>query len=95
MRDWTALEKSLITILAVVALSMFFFPLLVIHAPLVGEQDVSGYDIFSKMRQFSGQVDKSAPEPDTPRTLPSPDKQRVAEPEPPLSLRMAWLIPVS
>jgi hypothetical protein len=102
MSKWTPIEKVVTTFVSAVALLMFFFPLLVIQAPLVDEQDVSGYDIFSKVRQFSNQVDKSSEPkahdassrvehaPDT-RVGHAPD----SEPPLPLSLRIAWLIPVN
>jgi hypothetical protein len=95
MRNWTAMERWLTLSLATLGLLMFFFPLLVIQAPLVGEQDVSGYDIFSKVRQFSKQVDKSSSEPERSHT--PPDASRPTPPELglPLSLRVAWLIPVN
>ena len=94
MREWTPTERSLTAIAGAIGLLMFFFPLLTIQAPLVGAHDVTGYDIFSKVRQFSGQVDKSS-EPRDSRASSS----KVERPEPehalPLSLRIAWLIPVS
>ena len=103
MSKWMPIEKVVTALFSAVALVMFFFPLLVIQAPLVGEQDVSGYDIFSKVRQFSSQIDKSS-EPKAHRasssrveTAPNPRVQHPSDSEPtlPLSLRIAWLIPVS
>ena len=44
------------TSLLIVALLTFFFPLLTIQIPLMGTQYVSGYDIFSKTRQFEKQL---------------------------------------
>jgi hypothetical protein len=44
------------TSLLIVALLTFFFPLLTIQIPLLGTQYVSGYDIFSKTRQFESQL---------------------------------------
>jgi hypothetical protein len=44
------------TSLLIVALLTFFFPLLTIQIPLMGTQYVSGYDIFSKTRQFENQL---------------------------------------
>src|SRR5437016_5145991 len=96
MPAWTSLEKSAIMTLAGIALLMFFFPLLVIHAPIIGEQDVSGYDVFSKVREFSKQAEKHSGEPEKPE---HPDNRKEtpapSEPAPPLSLRLAWLIPVN
>jgi hypothetical protein len=44
------------TSLLIVALLTFFLPLLTIQIPLMGTQYVSGYDIFSKTRQFEHQL---------------------------------------
>src|SRR5438445_13661249 len=96
MPAWTSLEKSAIMTLAGIALLMFFFPLLVIQAPIIGEQDVSGYDVFSKVRQFSSQVEKHSGEPETPAHPNGRQETRAqSEPAPPLSLRLAWLLPVT
>jgi len=84
---------------------MFFFPLIVIQVPIVGEQSVSGYDIFSKMRQFSNDVDKSSETSQTSsreqdpganrRPSSSPTTLSSNQPALPLSLRVAWLIPIN
>jgi hypothetical protein len=95
MRHWTAMERWLTLSVAAIGLLMFFFPLLVIQAPLVGEQDVSGYDIFSKVRQFSDQVKKPSSEPERPNIPSRNTPSRVPDLGLPLSLRMAWLIPVN
>jgi hypothetical protein len=95
MGNWTAMERWLTLSMATLGLLMFFFPLLVIQAPLVGEQDVSGYDIFSKVRQFSKQVDRSSSEPERSHTPPDASRPRPPELGLPLSLRVAWLIPVN
>ncbi len=97
MNEWSPLEKAFTAMFAVIALLMFFFPLLVIQAPIVGEQDVSGYDIFSKVNQFRGQVHQSPAEPQSqPETPPSRNKQEPSPETPmPFSLKIAWLIPIN
>ncbi len=91
MPYWTKLEKLTLTGLAGLALMMFFFPLLAIQAPLVGEQNVSGYDIFSRVRQFSRQVDKSSAQLEKAKPA---QQQTPAEEKPPMSLRLAWMVPI-
>ena len=45
-------ERNAIVGCCVLSLLLFFFPLLTIHVPIAGEQDVSGYDVFSKLPEF-------------------------------------------
>ncbi len=52
----TPVEKWTIGLLACAALLTFFFPLLSLRVPIVGEHDVTGYDVVSKIGQFSQQV---------------------------------------
>ena len=104
MSHWTSVEKTVLLSLTSIALLMFFLPLIVIQAPIVGEQEVSGYDVFSKIRQFSNQVDKSSESSQSsasastrePNAQPSatPRAKGVNESEMPISLRLAWLIPI-
>ena len=93
------------TSLLIVALLTFFFPLLTIQIPLMGTQYVSGYDIFSKTRQFenrlssiSGRSKKPAVEPGErqPSDQPSPTLSIPQNPEHPfpLSVQFAPLVPI-
>ncbi len=93
------------TSLLIVALLTFFFPLLTIQIPLMGTQYVSGYDIFSKTRQFEKQLSsisggskksnaeqREQQQPDQP----SPTLSIPQNPEHPfpLSVRFAPLVPI-
>jgi len=93
------------TSLLIVALLTFFFPLLSIQIPLMGTQYVSGYDIFSKTRQFENQLSsisngskKSTAKPDEQQrsNQPSPMLTIPQNPEHPfpLSVQFAPLVPV-
>jgi hypothetical protein len=95
MPSWTLLEKYSLTVLAAIALLMFFFPLIVIRAPIVGEQDVSGYDVFSKIREFGKQIKKNSEPTEKPEHPSNRTTPPASEPAIPLSLRLAWLIPVN
>jgi len=88
-----------------VALLTFFFPLLTIQIPLMGTQYVSGYDIFSKTRQFERQLSsisngstKSNAEAGKrqPSDQPAPTLSIPQNPEHPfpLSVRFAPLVPI-
>lgn len=50
-------ERWFIGVLLLIALAMFFFPLATLQVPLLGNQDVSGYDLFSKAKAFSQALD--------------------------------------
>lgn len=91
--------------LLIVALLTFFFPLLTIQIPLLGTQDVSGYDIYSKTRQFTKQLSSISKGPKKPTAEPG-EQQRPDQPPPtlsipqnpehpfPLSVRFAPLVPI-
>src|SRR5207253_10821943 len=75
----------------VLALLLFFFPLLTIHVPIAGEQNVSGYDVFSKLTEFR---EKLKP-PDASQTNPYSASPRTPPPDMPLSIRLGWLTPLA
>ena len=86
------IQRNALVGCCVLALLLFFFPLLTIHVPIAGEQDVSGYDAFSKLTEFREKLKlpdaTTSPNPQTatPRTLP---------PDLPLSLQLGWLTPLA
>ena len=92
------------TSLLIVALLTFFFPLLTIQIPLMGTQYVSGYDIFSKTRQFENQlssISKGSKKPTAPGERQQPDQSspRLSIPQNPehpfpLSVEFAPLVPI-
>jgi hypothetical protein len=91
------------TSLLIVALLTFFFPLLTIQIPLMGTQYVSGYDIFSKTRQFENQLSSISGGSKRPRAgerqpsdQPSPTLSIPQNPEHPfpLSVQFAPLVPI-
>ncbi len=93
------------TCLLIVALLTFFFPLLTIQIPLMGTQYVSGYDIFSKTRQFEKQLSSISKGSKKPTAEPG-ERQRPDQPLPrlslpqnpehpfPLSVRFSPLVPI-
>ncbi len=97
MEHSRSVERLVIGLLLAVALATFFFPLLTIQVPILGTQDVSGYDIFSKIDQFR---DRLAAVPNTSpgqsldaNQAPVPNVQKSSSPLP-ISLQTAWLIAV-
>lgn len=79
-------ELWTITSLLVVALLTFFFPLLTIQIPLMGTQYVSGYDIFSKTRQFEKQLSSISKGSKKPTAEPG-EQQQSGQPSPRLSIQ--------
>src|SRR5258706_5875984 len=86
-------ERNAIVGCCVLALLLFFFPLLTIHVPIAGEQNVSGYDVFSKLTEFREKLKPpdatTTPHTGTPRT------PRTPRPDMPLSIQLGWLTPVA
>jgi hypothetical protein len=83
-------ERNAIVGCCVLSLLLFFFPLLTIQIPIAGQQDVSGYDVFSKLTEFQEKLERP-PNPTNPVTgLPQPKP-----PDLPISLQIAWLTPLA
>jgi hypothetical protein len=91
-RAFTPLERKSIIACCGLSLLLFFFPLLTIHVPIAGDQDVSGYDALSKFSEFRKKLTSSStPSSDTTHTVDrAPLSQKV-----PLSVQIAWLIPTA
>jgi hypothetical protein len=86
---FTPTQKWSLSLLAILALLMFFFPLVSFHIPLAGDQNFSGYDIVTKIREFREKL------PETPSTSrPAPSTGSGQETDAPLSIRMIWVLPV-
>src|SRR3989441_13229955 len=91
-RDVNRLQRNSIVACCALSLLLFFFPLLTIHVPIAGDQDVTGYDVFSKLTEFQEKLKlpdaTASPNPytATPRTQP---------PDLPLSLQLGWLTPLA
>jgi hypothetical protein len=94
------LERAIIAVLLGVALLMFFFPILIIHVPIAGDQSVTGYDVFAKAKQFQQNIDAGTHQDPNPKpaNLPSrPVMNQKAQPEisdVPASLKNAWTMPL-
>ena len=86
------LKRNAIVGCCVLSLLLFFFPLLTIHVPIAGEQDVSGYDVFSKFTEFR---QKLKPPDATSQTSPYTGRPRTSRPDMPLSIQLAWLTPLA
>lgn len=90
-------EQLVVGLLLVVALLTFFFPLMTLQIPLLGNQSVSGYDIFTKTRQFRQQltsIPKGLGKSDsksTQRSTPSTDSNEIALP---ISVQSAAFVPL-
>src|SRR2546428_4833196 len=87
----STVERNAIVGCCVLSILLFFFPLLTIHVPIAGEQDVSGYDVFSKLTEFR---EKLKP-PDASQTNPYTATPRTPPPDMPLSIQLGWLTPLA
>jgi hypothetical protein len=57
MNDLASTDRKIVGILLGVALLTFFLPLMTFQIPILGNRDVSGYDIFSKAQEYDKQLD--------------------------------------
>jgi len=101
MRDGLSLaERCTVAALGVIAALTFFFPLFSIHIPVVGDQDVTGYNTASRIRQLTQEVRSASGHgqngklklpkmPGTNSGAASREPSRV-----PLTIRFSWLVPV-
>jgi hypothetical protein len=83
----TIIGRNAIKACCALCLLLFFFPLLTIHVPIAGEQDVSGYDMFSKLVEAYETLSPSE----------AVDKVRdtVATRQMPLSIQLGFLMPLA
>ncbi len=84
-----AVERNSIVACCALALLLFFFPLVTIHVPVAGDQDVSGYDVFSKLTEFREKLQT----PDLTSAAQNTNPTSSTMPDAPLSLRLAWFMP--
>lgn len=95
---FTLAERWTVAGLGAIAALTFFFPLFSIHIPIVGDQDVTGYNTASRIRQLTQQVRSASghgqdgkPSIKWPRI---PGTKSGAPSRVPLTIRFSWLIPV-
>ena len=94
------LERWIVVTLMVVALLTFVFPLVTIHLPIVGNQDLSGYDVIADSKNYSHSLNKLTSTtpggPNSEPTQPAPTSSNAASTNLPMpfSVRTLILIPV-
>lgn len=102
---FNSVERAALAACCVLALLLFFFPLLTIQLPLAGEQEITGSQVSSKvndLRKQLGNLSKHRPakKPSPPSVPSAPSPQR---PSPgasvandlPVSVKIGWLIPIA
>lgn len=97
-KGFTSAERWTVAVLAVIAALTFFFPLFTIHIPILGDQDVTGYNTASRIKQLtqevrsaSGHGQNGKPSIKLPKM---PGSKSGAPSSVPLSIRFSWLVPV-
>jgi hypothetical protein len=58
-QDWSSIERYGVGLTTAVAL-LIFFPLITFQVPIIGNQNVTGYEMFSKAQEFRNQVASSS-----------------------------------
>jgi len=89
---FTAIERNSIAACCGLALLLFFFPLLTIHVPIAGDQEVSGYDVFSKLTEFREKLKRSNASSSSEPYTANPNHPI---PDLPLSIKLGWLMPLA
>ena len=92
-------ERWALGLLACTAAITFFFPLISVHVPIAGDQEVSAYDAIAKIRQFREQLTSKTGESrggeEAPTQPPTPvNGASVYRPPIPASVELGWMIPV-
>jgi hypothetical protein len=83
-----------------VALLTFFFPLVTIHLPIVGNQELSGYDVFAEPKNFSHSLNKltsttpSGTDSESTQSAPTNSNAASTKLPMPFSVRTLIMIPV-
>src|SRR5260370_2312751 len=86
-----AIERNSIVACSALSLLLFFFPLVTIHVPIAGDQDVSGYDVFSKLTEFREKLQT----PDLRSAAQNTNPTSSTMPDAPLSVQLAFLMPIA
>jgi hypothetical protein len=88
-------ERWVVGFLLVLASMTFFFPLVTFHVPIIGDQDMSGYDLVAKMNDFGNTIDEVKPKQlDLPQSAPANSAPVIPHSEMPLSVQFFPLIPI-
>src|SRR5437667_10627024 len=90
-RDVNRLQRNSIVACCALSLLLFFFPLVTIHVPIAGDQDVSGYDVFSKLTEFREKLQT----PDLTSAAQNTNPRSSTMPNAPLSVQLAFLMPIA
>jgi hypothetical protein len=92
---FNSVELSITIGCCVLSCLLFFFPLLALSVPISGEQQVSGYEVVSRidaMRENFRGASSGIPSPSSSPTENSADGH--SQSDLPQSIQMAWLIPI-
>jgi hypothetical protein len=88
-------ERNTIGACCVLALVLFFFPLLTIHVPIAGDQQLSGYEVFSKLNDVRSDMMSVSRQAPAETASDDTEQNSPRRADLPLSIRLDWLIPAT
>jgi len=90
-------ERRIIGFIAGIAILMFFFPLVSFQAPIVGDIGFSGYDVITRLNEKLQGYQERRPTNLAGSNEPQAKvhQERGGEEDLPISVKMAWLIPLA
>jgi hypothetical protein len=100
MNDMPSSERWILGFLLAVAILTFFFPLASLQVPILGNQDVSGYELIAKAKDFNGALDAvkskeiNAEGFETSQPAPNDSDSVISRSPIPLSVQALPLIPI-
>ncbi len=80
-------ERLLAALLASAAVLTFFFPVLTLQVPILGDQSHNGYEIISRPGEFDKNIKTASSELAKPKDGPAPPQTEL-----PASIRAAWMV---
>ncbi len=82
-------ERLAVAVLTCAAVLTFFFPVVTLHVPILGDQNYTGYEIIGQAGKFDERVQLVSTKLGAPTEMAKPKPEEL-----PASVRVAWLSPL-